>query len=817
MPGLVIFSEDDGPVEWSETERLKLEFGPKGATLASLPREWTLPFALISAKAFSADIPPEQAIRSLGADFISRISMLAEPVNRLYVRSSVVGETIWDRGSYNSITVDVTAGEFESALVKAVKQVLGSAPGKQVGLVIQRFVPPRARGEFGNLMRVSKTRDHWELSSESAGTTSRVRFNTQRDSAANSRNRLQLKSGVSRERLFGSVASWLNNHLLRGKSQRVNCEWIADHNNVYLVQLDAEDEDFFGVNPFQLRVPPVHNPGAAAGAFLSYADGEAITAWDKLSVLQELWEPSAAHKPTLFYVPLAKLSPTDDHLGLTQLEADFRQLIGPDNIVVRTSVRGGAEKLPNLRRTEGLSPAAAANWCLEARDAFAREYGTTDTLAFVAHRFMAARAAAWVRAEPNNPVVEIHSLWGLPDALQYCPYDIWEVHIPTEVATEYPDYKSHMLIARDDGGWEYVRIKNELGRSLSLGRREAMELALRSAAIAARLKQACHIMWFVGCTGQDDIQFSVPWYWTKAHDAEKNLDRSSYQVFTISNRADLSAFNARPGSKARFAIELMPTDQQLMRDMKFVEAVGETARKIGVPVILSGSTLAHAYFALRRQGCTVLARGEKERSRIRRSVFFGKMVRDKIPDRIAQRMEAEVTRRIPNALKNGFLTSKLLEEALEVRNAATPADKRIELADVYEVVRALARSEGFSIDEIEAAADEKREKAGGFDEGLVLLQTGILGRTRETIQDGERLPTQVLARKLSGSAYELPFTFFGFMELDQPRSLIFEDLGLRLDVTLKGDRIELQGSLEAEQLELPLDLTVDDQDEPDIA
>ncbi|MEO6782722.1 MAG: hypothetical protein ABI196_17790, partial [Bradyrhizobium sp.] len=67
-------------------------------------------------------------------------------------------------------------------------------------------------------------------------------------------------------------------------------------------------------------------------------------------------------------------------------------------------------------------------------------------------------------------------LWGLPDALQYCPYDIWEVHVPTNVATEFTDYKSNMLIARDNGEWEYVRIKNKLGRSLSIGRREAIEI-----------------------------------------------------------------------------------------------------------------------------------------------------------------------------------------------------------------------------------------------------------------------------------------------------------------------------------------------------
>ncbi|HUB63153.1 MAG TPA: hypothetical protein VL996_01675 [Methylocella sp.] len=121
----------------------------------------------------------------------------------------------------------------------------------------------------------------------------------------------------------------------------------------------------------------------------------------------------------------------------------------------------------------------------------------------------------------------------------------------------------------------------------------------------------------------------------------------------------------------------------------------------------------------------------------------------------------------------------MLEEALEVRNAQTPDEKRIELADLYEVVRALALAEGVSIEEIFAAADEKKTKIGGFDEGLVLLHTGILDRKRQTFPDSDRQLTQVLARKLSGSVYELPFTFFGFMEMDQPdrwfsRTLVFD-------------------------------------------
>jgi predicted house-cleaning noncanonical NTP pyrophosphatase (MazG superfamily) len=252
----------------------------------------------------------------------------------------------------------------------------------------------------------------------------------------------------------------------------------------------------------------------------------------------------------------------------------------------------------------------------------------------------------------------------------------------------------------------------------------------------------------------------------------------------------------------------MPIDLALMRDMDFIESVGTAAKEANIPVILAGSTLAHAYFALRRQGCTVVARGEKEHTRIRRSANFGKIVRDKIPARIAQRKEAELTRKLPENIQKNFLISKLLEEALEVRNAEARNEKTLELADLVEIVRALARLDGISFDEVTRAADEKRLKAGGFDEGLVLLQTGILGRSRDSITDDDKALTQVLAQKTSGDTYELPFTFFGFMEIDQTRSLAFENLGMLLHVTLKNDRIEIRLSKGEEQLELSLDMSV---------
>ena len=676
---------------------------------------------------------------------------------------------------------------------------------------MQSFVKSLARGEFGNLLRISKTRDHWELSTESGGATSRIRFNTQRDEAASPALPLRNKPSTLRERLFGSVAAWLNCYLLRGRSQRLNCEWVADSANLFIVQLDEEDEDHVGVNPFQITISSSYQPTAARGAFLAHAEGEAIKDWDKLKVLEELWERDATHKPTLFFVPLADMEGPEIQERLTE---DFRSLVAPTNIVVRTSVRAGMEKPPNLPRTEGLDAERAAKWCLAQRALYLDRAASISDLAFVTHRFVPARASAWARAEPGDPTVDIHSLWGLPDALQYFPYDIWEVHVPTDFATDYPDYKSNMLLARDNGEWEYIRIKNELARSLSVTQRDALDIARRTQAIAERLRKPCHIMWFVGCVDENGTYFNLPWYWIKAHDTELNSDRANYEMITVSDPVSLDAFSKSTGSRVRQAIQFQPATLGLMRDTKFIRSVGAAAKIAGVPVILHGSTLAHAYYQLRREECTVVTPGEKEHSRVRRATTFGKLVRDKIPARIAARHELEATLKLPNEVIKGFLIGKLIEEAMEVRHAETTDDKAGELADLYEVVRALAHAEKVPLSDILKRANEKRRKAGGFDGGIVLLQTGIRGRYRKPSGKARKESkaaeqgSQVLARKIGEDTYEIPFSFFGFMENGLTRSLMLEGIDARLDVTLKADRIVISVAKNAEQFELLLDLTV---------
>ena len=76
-----------------------------------------------------------------------------------------------------------------------------------------------------------------------------------------------------------------------------------------------------------------------------------------------------------------------------------------------------------------------------------------------------------------------------------------------------------------------------------------------------------------------------------------------------------------------------------MRDNSFIHEVGAVANDLNIPVVLFGSTLAHAYYLLRTKGCTVVTPSERQRVRVRRKLSFGKVVRDKVPGRIEGKHE----------------------------------------------------------------------------------------------------------------------------------------------------------------------------------
>ncbi|MEU4773633.1 nucleoside triphosphate pyrophosphohydrolase [Micromonospora sp. NPDC023644] len=109
----------------------------------------------------------------------------------------------------------------------------------------------------------------------------------------------------------------------------------------------------------------------------------------------------------------------------------------------------------------------------------------------------------------------------------------------------------------------------------------------------------------------------------------------------------------------------------------------------------------------------------------RRSVSYGKLVRDRIPEIITAKGKEAHVRTLQASELFDALVTKLGEEAAELRCAA-PDSQLEELADLREVLSALITTLGYSEEQVEQAAREKRAIRGGFRRGVWLDEVSWL-------------------------------------------------------------------------------------------
>ena len=98
-------------------------------------------------------------------------------------------------------------------------------------------------------------------------------------------------------------------------------------------------------------------------------------------------------------------------------------------------------------------------------------------------------------------------------------------------------------------------------------------------------------------------------------------------------------------------------------------------------------------------------------------MLYNKLVRDKIPEIIAQQGESANIRILSDKAYTAALEQKLDEETAEFHK-----EKNLEeLADILEVVYALADDLGYSKDDLLHAYNQKHEKRGGFQNRIFLI------------------------------------------------------------------------------------------------
>ncbi len=102
---------------------------------------------------------------------------------------------------------------------------------------------------------------------------------------------------------------------------------------------------------------------------------------------------------------------------------------------------------------------------------------------------------------------------------------------------------------------------------------------------------------------------------------------------------------------------------------------------------------------------------------------FNKLVRDNIPDIIANNGEESITRILEDDEYKVELYKKLLEEANEVISSKDSDETLEELADVLEILRSIAKLNGKTLDDILKIANQKELKRGGFEKRIFLEKT----------------------------------------------------------------------------------------------
>ena len=97
---------------------------------------------------------------------------------------------------------------------------------------------------------------------------------------------------------------------------------------------------------------------------------------------------------------------------------------------------------------------------------------------------------------------------------------------------------------------------------------------------------------------------------------------------------------------------------------------------------------------------------------------YHKLVRDRIPEIIAKSGKRPVYSILSDEAYLTKLDEKLNEELSEYQESKSME----ELADLLEVIRAVAAARGSSIEEIEAIRRKKAAKRGGFEKKILLTE-----------------------------------------------------------------------------------------------
>ncbi|RLA42625.1 MAG: hypothetical protein DRR42_23070 [Gammaproteobacteria bacterium] len=376
--------------------------------------------------------------------------------------------------------------------------------------------------------------------------------------------------------------------------------------------------------------------------------------------------------------------------------------------------------------------------------------------------------------------VQIEASWGVPESLYYNPCDRYTVNTFARDVNDISDDFSRFTLRTDSKGpkrhfvapdvatGHFVRyeVPPPFDWKPTISEQNTLNMmAAYTRQLANIRKHPVNLMWFVDCRTVDGRQKAIPWYGEKLEELSAAAYRRNAKdtVVNISTEEELVALEKIRKStfttqnQGRVVVELNPAENIALRDARFAERVGKAAARLDGVVILNGATLSHIYYVLQGTGAEVCSRSTRTLEVDRE--FHRKLVRDKIPEVVRSSGEEVRIETLNKVERQAALRVKLLEEAFEAKDAVA-GELLGELADVLEVVRALARASDLSIEEVERERKKKELKRGSFDDGIVLMETLSSSRGSDTSEDDSQNDL-VPSGDVRGSSHHIQLDLIG--------------------------------------------------------
>ena len=730
------------PIESVTIERV----GEKAFGLSCLPKPWTLPFIVVSHELLSlyngcrVNIQDQLINRWIVPIVEAAISVGIKDHDRIIVRSSGCVEGLEERGKFCSV----------EGILKNIFQALTSCLTKlssdnnlndqRIPIVIQKCaVPISAKGHLSNERRFYKEKRDWIGDFEELGKPFQINLRNWRKNISVENhidNHLSCNITPRVSEVLKIPAAWAYKQGLR-----IHFEWVWDAKNIYLVQADSERESG-GVDPTKIHRSKLDLLSSFTPKCLKIINETHARQYNKIHNVFTYLKLG---------LPITRIYILDDQFVIDalasgkvslDLKSDLTQLV-TGSLVIRMDI-ANADKdrqqlLPRTHEVRELNSALA--WLMK----YSAEINkcAKEKVAFIFHNFIPSVSSAFAYAAPGERKVLIEGLWGLPEGLYYYEHDKFIVDTQTPWVAELhhkdishfqvqekPRCKRYFIASDRKGRWTTQTLKAPYDWRRSINKSEWIrEIAFESKRIAEEEAKPLSIMWFVDVPGEVCSKQIFPWHHEsydqsitsrgRTHRKKTPFDRS----LVIRSNAEIEILRqeAAKGSSTIRRVRIQPYEEVLLRDKDTLCMIGELTRKIDAVILLEGGVLSHAYYQLMKTNAIVEILHPFEDFDDKRE--FNKLVRDKVPSNIDR--GGEIVRKA-RLLGDAFLRAlreKLAEEAFEVLDATDQNSIIGELADVNEIIDEILCQLGIGRDELRKRQDEKREKAGGFKDGLVLLET----------------------------------------------------------------------------------------------